>query len=327
MNNPMEDIEGLDPTHLRMLRIFYPFAYERIVESVRRRVRFVHYTSAETAMKILTGQEVWLRKSSVMNDFMEIEYGLGCLNAALTKKNERFKRILDRMFPGFSQELEERYSSWLPHFRTDTFIACLSEHDSSEDLLGRLSMWRAYGQPTGVAIVINGRPFMLPTTDALNISFSPVVYLSPAEFEHQLDVLLDRIEDEHQFVQEHDAGTTLNYVFSAFRSAVLCTKHPGFREEREWRLTHSPMFEGSERITVEMATIGGVPQPVCRVPLRHFREEGLVGLEIPALIDRIIIGPTDHPGVIKEAFQQAMLQSGFSDAPNRIVISDIPLRR
>jgi hypothetical protein len=119
VQTPVEAIEAQDPTHLRMVTTFYPFAYERTLEAARKNIRFVHYTSTETAMKILQGKEVWLRKSSVMNDFLEIEYGLGCLNTTFNKRIDRFKQIFDGMFPGFSDKLLGRFNGWLPHFRSE----------------------------------------------------------------------------------------------------------------------------------------------------------------------------------------------------------------
>ena len=40
--------------------------------------KFVHYTTASNALKLLSSKEFWMRKSSVMNDFQEIDHGLNC---------------------------------------------------------------------------------------------------------------------------------------------------------------------------------------------------------------------------------------------------------
>lgn len=45
--------------------------------------RFVHYTSADTAKKIIEKEPVWMRQSRCMNDFMEVDYGIDCLKNAL----------------------------------------------------------------------------------------------------------------------------------------------------------------------------------------------------------------------------------------------------
>jgi hypothetical protein len=66
---------------------------------------------------------------------------------------------------------------------------------------------------------------------------------------------------------------------------------------------------------------------VYKIPLRNVPEEGFVGAEIPELIDRIIIGPTQFPYAIADAFHQVLEQVGVKGAGNRIIVSDIPLRR
>lgn len=129
-------------------------------------------------MRVIQGRSVWMRKTSCMNDFMEIDYGLDLLRAAYTEQNETIKATFDGMFSGFTKTLEERFNSWIPHFQRDTYIACLSEHDESENDTGRLSMWRAYGGDTGVAIVLNPGVFFRPT-DAINAYTSPVAYSDP----------------------------------------------------------------------------------------------------------------------------------------------------
>jgi hypothetical protein len=45
------------------------------------------------------------------------------------------------------------------------------------------------------------------------------------------------------------------------------------------------------------------------------------------LIDRIIIGPTEFPEAIKEAFTDILANSGVSSPEAKVVVSDIPLRR
>jgi hypothetical protein len=50
-------------------------------------------------------------------------------------------------------------------------------------------------------------------------------------------------------------------------------------------------------------------------------------MDIPSLIDRIIIGPSQYPLVLHEAFSDVLLELGVKEPHNRVFISDIPLRR
>jgi hypothetical protein len=136
---------GLTEDAFRQLQIFFPYTLDRTLKATRERQRFVYYTTGETAMRIVRSGEIWMRKSHLMNDYREVEHGFDCLNNAYKKQQERMRAIFDGLFPGFCDRLETLFNDWLPRFRTDTYITCLSEHVSSEDQHGRLSMWRAYG--------------------------------------------------------------------------------------------------------------------------------------------------------------------------------------
>lgn len=138
--------------------------------------RFVYYTTADTAAKILASKQIWLRNTAVMNDYSEVQYGFNCLNSAYSNEpGKNFNRALDVCFPGLAAEVKDLYISSLPIISEDTYLTCLSEHLSNEDQHGRLSMWRAYGGSAGIAIVINGA-VMFANTKVLKVISSPVAY-------------------------------------------------------------------------------------------------------------------------------------------------------
>src|SRR5262249_18274679 len=126
---------------------------------------------------------------------------------------------------------------------------CLSEHRSpTEDLRGRLSMWRAYGGATGVAIVVSPTPFLVES-HALRAYTSPVGYFTPNEFHQRFADVVSRIAAEQSFLGGLSRDAVLNSLFSMFLSAATCTKHPGFNEELEWRVTHNPNLHPSPHLT------------------------------------------------------------------------------
>jgi hypothetical protein len=319
-------ISGFSADDLRALELFYPHAYKRTMDALQQQIRFVHYSSAESAMKMLANGEVWMRKASAMNDFREIDYGKECLiKAYKSEAGQRFKATLNEMFPGFTDTLEERFNGWYPHFESSTYLTCISEHDPSEDLIGRLSMWRAYGGATGVAVVLRGAPFLIPT-DALKAYTSPVAYLTVDQFQVEFEQMTKGITDNTAFVKGRGESNVLGSVFDAFRYATVCTKHPGFREEREWRVAYNPKWEQSSRIVQAVETIRGVPQIVQKIPLVDVPDEGLVGISVPDLVERVIIGPTNFPWEIREATIEMLSACGVKDAADKVIVSDIPLR-
>jgi hypothetical protein len=306
--------------------IFLPYAMSRVRRVQSAGTRFVHYTTADAAIKIIRSESVWMRSSSCMADYQEIEYGLKCLTTAYQSHlGERLRSTMDGMFPGFSNNFARRFAAWVPHFREQTYFTCISEHDADEDDIGRLSMWRAFGKAIGVALVFNNKAF-LSTSNALSVYSTPVAYLSAVRFDEEFEKMVSNIEANVRLLREQSEETVLAHLFHAFRFAVLSTKHPGFSEEREWRIVYAPTFEPSKRVTKAVEVIGGVPQTIFKIPLHDVPEEGLMGVSVPTLLDRIIIGPTQYPGAVSLAVEQVLSDAGVVSAAKKIWVSDIPLR-
>jgi hypothetical protein len=107
---------------------------------------------------------------------------------------------------------------------------------------------------------------------------------------------------------------------------ALCSKHAGFEEEREWRLTYQPSMHPSNMLVKERHSIRGIPQVIYKVPLEE-PPTGLVGLSLAKFIHKIIIGPTEVPGPIYTVFYELLAEAGVANPSERIVVSDIPLRK
>jgi hypothetical protein len=321
----MRLMNSANPTP-NLFEIFFPNAAKKIARVRSEHLRFVHYTSAAVALELLRKKEAWMRNVTTMNDYMEVRHGMNCLVAAYTgKPGQELKKALESIFPGLHSELERRFNWWLPYIENDTYITCLSEHLPVEDEHGRLSMWRAYGGTTGVALVFNSAA-LLSDTNALNAWSSPVAYLDEKGFAEEFMSVVDRMVAAKEFIRTQNQDEVLNRIFQMFRFAVVCTKHPGFAEELEWRVIHTPALEPSIRLLRSIEAIGGVPQIVFKIPLQDVPEEGLTGMRLVDLIDRIIIGPTDYPQVTAAAFHETLVAEGFADPSRVIRISRIPLR-
>jgi len=315
------------PDQARITSIFFPHIESKKQEVMSTGCRFVYYTTADTATKILRSKQIWLRNTAVMNDYLEVEYGFECLNDAYkAEAGKNFNTALDSCFSGLANEVKELFNGWLPIIRQHTYVTCLSEHLSAEDQHGRLSMWRAYGCGAGVALVINGS-VMFGNTQVLQVFSSPVAYEHPNAVAKQLTKIASNISNHVDFLREAGRDVVKSIVFNMFLFGILCTKHPGFHEEREWRAIASPQIYPTPHCTADIEVIHGAPQRVLKLDLKNHPEEGLVGLAIPELIDRIIIGPCQFPAIIRSAFLELLQQAGMSDAEKRVIISDIPLRQ
>ena len=111
-----------------------------------------------------------------------------------------------------------------------------------------------------------------------------------------------------------------------FIAGVTCLKHEGLREEREWRAIYSPKRAPSSFIDFSIEVIGGVPQPVYKIPLDVTVNPALAPLYLATVFDRVIIGPSPYPWPIFETFVATLTESGISDAAKGVFLSSIPIR-
>jgi len=252
-----------------------------------------------------------MRNASTMNDFMEVQHGLNCLTAAYNngQSGKRFRDALENLFAGITTEIEKTFNLWKQDIQTNTYLICVSEHEELEDNLGRLSMWRAYSESAGVAIVMDAAPFLSPT-DALKAYSIPVAYLSDLDFEREFEKIANNIATETEFLMSQNRELIADLVFRSFKWAVISTKHPGFREEKEWRVAYSPSLDVSTQLQKDIQVIRGVPQTIYKIFLRDIPDEGLTGIEIPFLVKRIIIGPSQFPLVLYQAFCDLLSEAG-----------------
>jgi hypothetical protein len=312
----------------RLQKVFLPYHLDRRTAfQSTSNPRFVHYTTAETASCIIQNKEFWMRSTSVMNDVSEVEHGFDCLNQAYKSDAGSLLRLaLDEMFTGLSQETLDLFNAWLPGIRQDTFITCFSEHDPKEDAHGRLSMWRAYGGQVGVAVVMNSAAMFTVPTEPIGIYSSPVAYENQSDFGLQLVRVAEGMRSDMEYVKSLGREQVKQLIFQMFRYATVSTKHPGFSEEREWRAIACPSLEKSPIADSSIEVIGGVPQTILKIRLENIPEIGVVGLSVPDLIDRLIIGPCKYPEAIQRAMWKLLEEAGVPDFQSKVFISGIPLR-
>ncbi len=80
---------------------------------------------------------------------------------------------------------------------------------------------------------------------------------------------------------------------------------------------HTPGLDAPTDLERVVRTIRGTPQPTMNLPLRHLSE----------LVDRLIIGPTQEPGVMMEAFIELPANAGAPEPEKKVFLSMIPLCR
>ena len=309
----------------------HPFAMDRIEKARKDNIRFSHYTSAYVAMEIIEKNEVWLRNAIVMNDFSEVQHGLDCLRASWfdDKVGGRLKAILNSLKPGLPDELAKAFDDRHHDRAAQSYLVSISEHGGGtidEDKYGRLSMWRAYGGDTNVAFVFKNTPFLSDST-ALNALTSPVFYGDAERFKPEFSRTIDALESNLEVAKAVGPDVVRQVLENAFHFAALSAKHPGFAEEREWRVIYSPTIWPSDKIPSSIKTIAGVPQKIYRIPLKNYPEEGFLGATLPELLEEIIIGPTENAFSVYDALVEKLGEAGVDKPWEKVRRSNIPLRR
>lgn len=327
--------------------VLFGYSERKIAQARAVGRQFVHYTSAEAALSIINNKEIWLRNSAAMNDYSEIAHGEACFRHVLFEDNETrgwSQQTLELVSPGLHDRIAQYFENSVAMRRIHTYLISISEHgpqDISEGVidyessLGRLSMWRAYGGQTGVALVLNPDG-ILTEGNALDVYLSPVLYGGVGEFAGEYQAVLLQIQKNITAIKALPAGLFEENLRRFVHFSSLSTKHRGFAEEREWRVTYSAdpqredfddqKFNEANRIRREFRTINCTPQRIYKIPFVDYPGEGLTGATLPELLAKVIIGPTAYPLVLFDAFYVAMTRAGIPNAHNRIAISDIPLR-
>lgn len=272
-----------------------------------------------------------MRNARTMNDFSEVQYGLQLLESAYAGPiGNRLRTCLARTDAGICSKIEKLFFGWSPRFPEITYVTCISEHVvKTEEGIGRLSMWRAYGGPTSVAVVLNNSPFLEPT-DVMEIFTNPVLYADKQRFDKEFDRMTTNLENAGQILNRLGRQEIENRLFRAFLVATVCTKHPGFLEEREWRVIHADQIHPSTNLMKEVELVRGVPQFVYKIPLKDIPAPsggaGFHGAEVKDLLNHVIIGPSQNGPIVRDAIVHLLERAGVPDATRKVFISGIPLR-
>lgn len=313
----------------RLSGIFEPFWTSRRQSFKKSKGRFVHYTSADSAIKIIQTKSIWMRNARCMNDYREISHGHDLLLKLFHEREigKNLEDVIDCHKNGLLQEVFKSFDFWWNNIQSNTFICSISEHGDSEDQHGRLSMWRAYGHKSAKAAVVFNAPFE-PRNAAKGLScyLRPALYFTEDQLRDEIKHIISNIDENADLLSALDPQIIAGQVFIWLLLTTVCLKHDGFKEEREWRVIYLPQLRSSKFMLSDIETVQGIPQLVYKIPLREVPDEDIVAISVPQLIERIIIGPTEYPYPLLNAFVLELERAGVKDAANRVIISGIPLR-
>ncbi len=308
----------------RLVSILMPYATAQ-----RRRLRevngrFVHYTSAVGGLNIIKSKSLWMRNATTMSDYSEVQHGNRTLG--MHPNLQPLLDTLDQNAGGVGTEAKTLFQEWWSDIQLSTYLTSISEHDRTEDQHGRLSMWRAFARASARVALVFRLPLRTGFAQPLGLFMSPVAYFTGDDLADELLAVRDGVVANQEFLRSTDRATLVGFAFFMLLLTVVCLKHEGFREEREWRIMHAPKRFASRFVTSSTEIVDDVPQTIYKIPLEGDGSPGLEALVFSNLLDRVIVGPSPYPWAMYEAFVAALKTAGIDDAADRVFVSGIPIR-
>ena len=306
----------------KLRKIFFPQYVCRVNEFHGDGKKLAYYTSAHVARSVLEKHEFWMTNLSHMNDNSEVAYGCKLLNDLFKSGFEKeFLNVMQEyigMDRNAAEDVLAQFEKEKLGWKLNTYATCFTEHLDGEDDDGRLSMWRGYGNENGVAMVFD----ISKIDDALDgsrVNLTPVEFLKIDKLIDEANELLSQIRSKKEELCKYKPEFLKEYIMNVLRFAIISIKHPGFAEEKEWRLVGH-----AKNLKLNTEEINGMVQQLYKLKLRGFKlAEGL---------DRIILAPTTDVfarEMTRKAFVRLIeenLRIEHGRAEEMVTVSSIPYR-
>lgn len=314
-----------------ILQLFMPL-WSEVLEKNEFYVKkplLAHYTSIHVLERMLSENEVWFSNPLFMNDISEVKFGV-LEGTRLVMESELLPSACGT--PERASRFKQVYEGYFENFANnqvmDTYIFCLSEHDPA-DTDGILSMWRGYGSNG------NGAAVVFDTAKIDFVQGSPLIIakVDYASTEQRLDWLKSTISKFAQILQQQNISDDKLHLaawalFDRIKIFSLYTKHHGFKEENEWRITYLVERDLNKKLTPMFHYWVGPNglQPKLKMKIEPI--EGLTqnDLSLEKLIDKILLGPSVSSPLAKATVLRMMEKLNRTDLMNKVHASTIPFR-
>jgi len=274
--------------------------------------RLFHYTSQAGLLGIVSSNVLWATNALYLNDSSELAYGLSVAREQISALARRSDLITEFLRRG---ELLLDWATLLPNRQ---FYACCFCEDS--DLL---SQWRCYADRGGGYAIGFDIEDLARAGLKKHLSLFPVEYGSGPHsrlLTHDLEAACDALEhcsqqspgNEEQLLSAASEELKLTLIYR-----VLSLKHPGFKEEREWRILANFHPTDPSRLRFRPGQTTVVPYIELGIS-----DLGVSSAKLP--IREVVHGPSAHPQLASQSLASLFEKQGF-DIP-AIRSSTIPLR-
>jgi hypothetical protein len=274
-----------------------------------------HYTDAAGLLGIVRSGELWASHASFVNDVGELRYVDALLAEVVDSLSETFtgnwvSLYLDTIPELFKATITDKF---------ELYLACFCEDGD------QLSQWRGYPS-TGGGYAIG--------FDRKAVTGGRMLRRVIYDVQEQRSILDDILRPACVLLANADRDTTLSpdYVrdaaimagSAAMSSIAECSwtfKHPGFAEEKEYRLLRaSPNDHQEHRVVPELRA-----SPLGLLPYTSLNFPSPTPDNGPT-IKEVVVGPNQHPAQALQAVRHLLDANGYSTTDTTIRRSGIPLR-
>jgi len=246
-----------------------------------------HYTSARGLAGIVASRRLRAGNFGYLNDSMELRYGGNLIEQIVSERlqgepNVQVKKVLGvvhRVIELIGKELE-------------FYLACFC---TESDLLGQ---WRGYGSSKGrycIGFETERLYLAKPKSTLTRVLYDGERQKSSVakDISRAVDMIAEIASDGDP---SDDFAKRVSGVLAEKLVRDLCSfKHPGFHEEREWRMVHRL----EDLLAVEFEPVGGVIKPFIELSWES---------EIP--IREVIVG-CGSPSHAFRAVELLLMRNGF----------------
>jgi hypothetical protein len=273
-----------------------------------------HYCSSSTLEAILKHEEIWFSNPLLMNDLEELRFGM-VTSRERFRSHDGLKTVFgshDR-YDAFRNHLEHYFDGFAREGAFDVYIACFAEHDANGN---------------GACIVFD--------TDKLNeVPKSPLI-IGKVEYADRdtrigwVDGILDvfcELSAQDQW-NNNDLKFAAWVLFERLLVFSLYTKHQGFHEEQEWRLTYMRHRDSAGLLT-DMLDYHIGPrgiEPKLKFKIRPLKGATDSSTLIDRLVHSIILGPTAAADIHRLSVERMLQKIGRHALVSKVVSSTIPFR-
>ena len=260
-----------------------------------------HYTTQDGLLGILKDKKIWMTKIQYLNDSSEFSLAIEVLIKTLTKLGIDPQSLYQKAFGKIKSQTD--FNSLIIKSLTTSpvYVASFSEEG---DLL---SQWRGYSEGNfAYSIKISGARLKAYSNKIPDGTFAKCEYLP----EKHTSIIEEFVSEKIQ----QNLSDLLFAIMSDFLNIAPFIKHPGFHEEKEWRLAIQVSKDKSRFMeSVRKGSSMLIP----------YIEEAIYSPNASE-IEGIIVGPCPHPELSIESVKSALIKFEIADCV--VTKSSIPYR-